>query len=337
MRDGTRLTHCRAQTMEAKKQNGAKQQHCNVAETMGRRSNNKQSSFSLNVEALVPNHITVPFSEETNRAAPFILLLQVHRSRLLWRELQPCLFDSKKTIARKLVRGIVESVDLKRIIRQEHRKERTESVLRPDKEQPKNGKTKNNDCSSSLTIRRRRLRVEGTDTKNLKKLLIWIQPTPTTPLEYFFGGLLVKWEHERIQAESLAGYIATLGGGFFMCHHWMTAVRLAQQQQRLAAYLGDTEMFYKCLINQAYNHIYAGRFRIANRLIKYVMQAVKQGSHGDDVLIKMCYSARLFGKRVRRAAIKDNKLSHSTVDDFARIRLVQDQSRDADLIKPFSS
>jgi len=58
-----------------------------------------------------------------------------------------------------------------------------------------------------------------TDTKGRRRLLVWIQPPAITPLEYYFMSLMIKWEHERIQAESLAGYIATLGGGFFMCHH----------------------------------------------------------------------------------------------------------------------
>jgi len=291
---------------------------------MRRRSN---THSTLNVDVIVPDHISVTVEE--NEAA--FILLQVHRSRLLWREVKPYLFQANTKIARRLVRSIVDSVDLARIKEGEGK---GKCELDPQREELFQ-ETKE-DSSLLKMIQRRQLRIK-TDTKGLRRLVVWIQPPTITPLEYYFMSLMIKWEHERIQAESLAGYIATLGGGFFMCHHWSTAVRLAQQQQRLAAYLGDTEMYYKCLINQAYNYIHAGRFRTANRLVKLVLQAVQQGPHEDEVLVKMCYSARLFGKRVRKAAVKNDQESHSTVDDFARIRLVQDQSKDADLIKPFRS
>jgi len=56
-------------------------------------------------------------------------------------------------------------------------------------------------------------------------------------------------------------------------------------------------MYYKYLINQAYNYIHAGRFRTANRLAKLVLQAVQQGPHEDEVLVK-CNTVSVFLENV---------------------------------------
>jgi hypothetical protein len=131
-----------------------------------------------------------------------------------------------------------------------------------------------------------------------------------------------------IRAQSLAGYFATLGGGYFMCHHWQTAVKLAQYQQQMAMILGDTGMIYKCILNQAYNYIYAGQFMLAYKWIHYVFVRV-QGR--DEVLANMCRSAHLFAKRVfelHRTSLGNDKLESKsrTVDDYARVRIVRDRS-----------
>jgi hypothetical protein len=83
----------------------------------------------------------------------------------------------------------------------------------------------------------------------------------------------------------------------------------------------------------------------------------------DAVLVSMCYSARLFSKRMQQASKGDsdgiNKrqkpsvatvgtnngiLAESkpvvlskTIDDFARIRIVKDQSMENDLVIPFGN
>lgn len=67
------------------------------------------------------------------------------------------------------------------------------------------------------------------------------------------------------------------------------------------------------------------------------------------ILIRMCRAARRFSKRVEKAASTvsgkehvasnnavDNNARPNTVDDYARIRLVQDQSSSTDLIRLIS-
>ena len=151
-------------------------------------------------------------------------------------------------------------------------------------------------------------------------------------------------------------------------------------------------MYYKSQINAAYNLIYIGQFPAARTLLRQVRDAVTQQmllSERDSktiessssscvqdmdtsknqkvrsdtnsakyrsavVLIRMCRAARVFAKRVEKAAAHlgrakaaaENCLpkphtrnapasttsSPKTVDDYARIRLVQDQSSTMDLL-----
>ena len=168
----------------------------------------------------------------------------------------------------------------------------------------------------------RRLRSRTSDSG--ESIVLWLRPPTTELVERSFTARLLRWEHDLIRAQTYAGFFATLGGGYFMCHHWTTAVKLAQQQQYMASLLGDTGMFYKCLLNQAYNYIYASKFARAHRIIVAVYHAVKQQARPDIVLLKMCISANTFRRRVRNAQLTGD--CASTIDDFARIRLVRDQS-----------
>ena len=222
-----------------------------------------------------------------------------------------------------------------------------------------------------------------------KHILLWIQPPlHATTIDFAFMGRVLKWEHTILRTQSLTGYISTLGGGFFMCRHYHTAVWLAMEQERMALLLNDQSMYYKCRINAAYNYIYAGKFQLAQQLLQQVLLSVVQNNNlhpsspaNDDatttVLVNMCHSARLFCRRVQKASrkllclssnnntttttttsmdndermtasIRDDKqeVRHNnnnnkakqyslTVDDFARIRVFRDQSRQDDLIIPF--
>jgi Domain of unknown function (DUF4807) len=190
------------------------------------------------------------------------------------------------------------------------------------------------------------------------------------------------WENQLVQAQTAAGFLSTLGGAYFMCHHLTSACVLAQQQRRLALVLNDPSMYYKCCINQAYNLIYGGRFRFAHRLLRQVEKRVRDhaahelGEDSRTVILNMCQSAKQFGKRVKRAAavldtanltpkqksqltVDDSMESNSdaspeellpsntasaigshapkskVVDDFARIRVYQDESRWQDMVLPF--
>lgn len=231
--------------------------------------------------------------------------------------------------------------------------------------------------SNVALLARQYLTVTKQSSASPANVTIWIQPPFHTRLETAFERRLVSWEHCLIQAQTIAGYLSTLGGGFFMCHHFSTAVIMARNQQRMAHILNDRNMFYKCSIYQVYNFINAGHFQLAKRLLRRLQQALvkeRPRPSQQDVLLQMCASALLFCRRVQKQASKlvaqprqdDNlafqhrysthvqkqqhqqhrkypeqtqkqhRIISKTVDDFARIRLVPDESRPDDMVIPFT-
>ena len=152
-------------------------------------------------------------------------------------------------------------------------------------------------------------------------------------LEYAWEERLIHLEHDRIQKQSIAGLYSTLGGGYFMTRRLQTANTLAARQKRIAAVLGNKEMYYKCTINQAYSEIYRGRFRMARIHILQVWVALAHETQFDEkqVLQNMCRSCMWFRKQVRDARRHVAPGVSRLVDDFSRIRVVQDQSSHQDL------
>lgn len=172
----------------------------------------------------------------------------------------------------------------------------------------------------------------------------WLLPPLLTCLEYAWEQRLIHWEHTLIQAQSLAGWYSTLGGGYFMTHHASTAILLAYQQQRAAAILGDTTMMLKCTINMAYDCIACGYFRPARTLMRQVERILdKNDIHKDAVVLRnMCRAAHLFSRRVQQWARKQQDNAHQGKhkglrDDFYRIRIVTDRSSVHDIPQSFRS
>jgi hypothetical protein len=313
---------------------------------------------TLEVDVLLPHHVCDAASFLTTNISSLdalqsaaesggkelFLTLHVHPSRVLWSTLRPILFESKRS--RQALRCILhQCFDWK-------------TTLETQTARPSRTHDKGHDHDDLHVVqthnpmiqrRRLKLRASGKLNRRRKKIVLWIQPPETEPIEFLFAGLLIGWEHRLIQAQSVSGYIATLGGGFFLCHHFQTAILLARQQQRMALFLNDESMYYTCFVHQAYSHIYAGNFRTALSILRQVLHAIAPSSPNNappsnPVLVKMCLSARLFCKRMRRAsrvvAPPDDNASDDTVsttiDDHQRIRVVRDKSKDDDLVIPFT-
>jgi hypothetical protein len=251
---------------------------------------------------------------------PLFVYVILPQSRLLWREILPCLMRSENKVFRGLVRALFKMLPQKQLL-----------SFHPVDSIAENSRMSSyevdRECLSPI-YKRRLKRKSGTVTR---PIFVWINPTNLNKFEYTFSELLNHWEKKLIKAQSMAGYCATLGGGFFMCNHWTTAVQLAKKQQILAALIGDKSMYYKCELNQAYNHVYAGNFNTAKQLIRNVYMSSLAQPHVDNVLVQMCYSAWLFCNRVFKAKLARDANTSKTVDDFLRIRLVQDRSCDEDL------
>lgn len=308
--------------------------------------------------------IDSPPSESDNDRLqpPFVLKLKVRPSRVLWRTLQPILFESPH--ARRALRCILHQCFAYDAITSQHVCDRKWSAPGPASafQQTRMAMTTTNGKEYSEqdarrkvpSVQRRCVTLTFPSRRHHKqrktKIFIWIQPPDIVLLEYLFASLLIRWEHRLIQAQSVSGYIATLGGGFFLCHHFQTAILLARQQQRMALFLNDESMYYTCFVHQAYSNIYAGKFRTAIKILRQVLQAIRPSTKAPSsylVLVKMCLSARLFCKRMRQASqagvsrniyydVAKGDTVSTTIDDHQRIKVARDKSKNDDLVIPFS-
>lgn len=191
--------------------------------------------------------------------------------------------------------------------------------------------------------------------------IILLPPTPSPsgnfPLwpENTWTSALIRLENLRIRLTSLNAYVATLGGGYFLCRRLEIAISLAKRQRSIALALNDYTLAGQCSVNEAYNFIFAGKIDHALRLIRTVAEDAK--ARNDELLPAVCRAAKLFARRVRHAAkygesaddraiecmekngssVKTNKYypnvdpayrkgysRSSTVDDFQRIRMIRD-------------
>jgi len=286
--------------------------------------------------------------EDQDVGSQICIWVSTPHPRIVWTFLRPCLLDSTVHVARRMASFLID------VINNRSRASGSDVHVWVSQIHENTGQLLDETTLESqvnlrhLTFSRRRRR---------SRFVLFIQPPVIDPIESFWEGRLILWEHNIIKAQSIAGYLSTLGGGFFMCHHFTTAVAFAKEQQRIARYINDTSMAYKCMVNQAYNYIYAGKFKLALILLKDIEKSVRQDHPSEnDVILKMCESARLFSRRVRKMSKKlameddlgqsikteGNGFHHKrrakfskTVDDFARIRVVRDESKYEDIIKPF--
>ncbi len=202
-------------------------------------------------------------------------------------------------------------------------------------------------------IRKKTIKKETTP-KDQFFLTIYILPplqSPNLRPERIFTSLLVKLENLQIRLQSLNAYIATLGGGYFLCHFLSTAVCLARYQRLLAFQLNDFNLAMKCTINEAYNYIHAGMIENALILIQQTEDMTTRRKKGlcisesgeENTVISMCKAARWFAERVRDGMVAKNRDSNgnmcklvlndlqrgansATHDDFQRIRVVRDRT-----------
>jgi Domain of unknown function (DUF4807) len=190
----------------------------------------------------------------------------------------------------------------------------------------------NTTMQQHLGLRNDKINTSTLPSRIKKKIVIWMQPPHSTKVEsnhYYWTGALLRYENNLIRAQSMMGYISTLGGGYFLCHHFQTAITLAKYQQYLAILLNDPIMYYTCYIHMGYNYIYNGRFRTAQSILRQVQQEIstiivqKKSRYSYpisssniispnteyDRVQNMCHSAQLFGRRMRHATRTTTKQS----------------------------
>jgi hypothetical protein len=293
-----------------------------IVVTMSQSSDNiTASSQQSNVEILVPRHVSsVPPINASTR------FLQVHRSAgVAWRGLFPLLIDSPPHICQRLLsllflssQGSMTGSSSYHILDLEQSNEKDE-----------NG-TEENDRLRGFFHRTIRL-------QNAPKVTLILQPPIIPQLDSTFTRVVLKTEQSMLRLQTMTAWLSTLGGGYFFCKRLNVSLQLARQQRFLALKIGNISMARQCSVNEAYNLIYAGRFeegkRILTQLENSIRSAVKTGEQEEEgsVTLRQCEAARLLAKRLKKVAKRGLKGYHTfekgekhTIDDYQRIRIVQD-------------
>lgn len=261
----------------------------------------RHCSCRLQLEVIVSRDSNRKERASSTRAEGQLLVvaLQCHRPGVAWRGLYPLFFQAPSRVTKKALRILFRRY--------------SSSGMRIE--------------PSLLAVGSDSQDHDGKDTvlshfcRFIHSPLFYILPPSTEEVDYDFSGRLIHNEHLFLQAQTLAAWYATLGGGYFLCHRLSTAVQLARRQRQVAEWMGDEGMADRCTLNEAYNYLHAGHFRIAFFMLK-ALQASAQARH-DAVLWTMCKSARLFGRRMRRAGKRLTSEASSLDDDYMRIRIVE--------------
>lgn len=144
--------------------------------------------------------------------------------------------------------------------------------------------------------------------------------------EKIFTSALVRQENLNIRLQTLNGFVATMGGGYFLCRFLSTAVKLARYQRRIALLLDDKQLAMKCTVNEAYNYIHAGQVKKAKILLRQTKRQAKM--RGYKIILGMCKSAKWFATQVEKASLREIDLQNgrqATQDDLLRIRIQRDR------------
>lgn len=228
---------------------------------------------------------------------PLVLTIQANYDGVAWRGLHPLLFEAHPLVARRAKRALI------RHFRKSIRRSNLSRV------------------SEALDLHTRKIpSTRPTDVR--------ILPPQSTSLQYAFEGRMIRSEHIWLSMHTLSAWIATLGGGYFLCRHLSTAVFLAKQQRAVALWMGDYDTADRCTLNEAFNYIHSGSFVRAHKMILAVQKSASKRQ--DALTLRMVTAASLFLQRVKRASKRmERATKDDTVDDFQRIRLFRDRSSHA--------
>ena len=82
-----------------------------------------------------------------------------------------------------------------------------------------------------------------------------MEGTDAPPLSPF-AFRLIRNENALVRLASLAAYISTMGGGFYHCRYLSTEIVLARRQRLVTLLWGDTNMTWRCRINEGYCYVH---------------------------------------------------------------------------------
>jgi hypothetical protein len=226
----------------------------------------------MDVTVIIPRNVNDPIPiavPTTSSSSKVIMTLNVARSRMVWRELDPCLFlqrgqrsHQRKVAQRRMLLCLLSHFYFNNNNGNNppaHSNDNTRQSLQMEKRVDATDDDSNNTNFDFALLRQRRIRLghdllnhflsasttiyspSASATRYPSQLILFIQPPkimiPAARFEYYWETTLIHLEHRLILAQSLAGLYSTLGGGCHMTRRMSTAIVLAQQQQRMALIL----------------------------------------------------------------------------------------------------
>ena len=175
------------------------------------------------------------------------------------------------------------------------------------------------------------------------KIVLWIFPPLTPPSDIDrtpFAGIVSRIQRVISMQNGWNAWLSTLGGGYFGIKNLQKSLWLAQQQRNLALWLGDTKMARQCTLNEAYNWMYSGRFRLAGSVLGKLENEVTEtkrphSDKEDKIFLQRCSAARVFLRRLKKLSQKGLGKYHQVIhheqrqsrvirtnDEFHRFRIV---------------
>ena len=146
---------------------------------------------------------------------------------------------------------------------------------------------------------------------------LYILPPSANVIDKTFEGIVISNERTMIQKQTMTAVMATFGGGYYMMKQLQPALNLARNQRALALELGNHHMAQQCLLNEAYNLLYAGRFRHAKAVLSSLESEVQSviesplssWADRDDAeqTLRQCRAARIWIHRLSKLSTKLTK------------------------------
>mmetsp|Transcript_28391 Transcript_28391/g.69094 ORF Transcript_28391/g.69094 Transcript_28391/m.69094 type:complete len:447 (-) Transcript_28391:165-1505(-) len=173
---------------------------------------------------------------------------------------------------------------------------------------PQNGLSHNDQIFSSFLRRKR---------EDPLTIPLYILPPSASVIDKTFEGIVISFERTMIQKQTMTAVMATFGGGYYMMKQLQPALNLARTQRALALELGNHHMAQQCLLNEAYNLLYAGQFRHSKVVLSSLESEVQSviesqlsswADKGDaEQTLRQCHAARIWIRRLSKLSTKLTK------------------------------
>jgi hypothetical protein len=151
-------------------------------------------------------------------------------------------------------------------------------------------RSSNNNNNTSSGDRNGVARSSSCSTNSSSKVfvVVWIFPPLRPPSDIdrtIFAGIVSKTQKKVLIQKGWSAWLSTLGGGYFGIKSLEKSLWLSRQQKNLAVWLGDTKMARQCTVNEAYNWMYSGRFKLAGSVLDNLEDEVARTRRAPSIQV----------------------------------------------------